>query len=137
MKDADASMDIVQDSFEKLWNNRNKIELEKAGPWLFKISYNAVIDVKRKGYRQVYMETLPDKGNENDKSYTDIKEVLNEALSKLNEKQQTAILLRDYEGYSYREIGEIMEMNESQVKITIFRGRVALKEYIGAVDLVI
>lgn len=135
MKDADASMDIVQESFEKLWKNIEKVEFEKAGPWLFRTSYNAVIDVKRKAYRQVYTDTVPERGAEG--SYSDLKEILNEALSKINEKQRTAILLRDYEGYSYREIGEIMGVNEGQVKITIYRGRVALKAYIGALDLVI
>ncbi|MFC0877983.1 RNA polymerase sigma factor [Saccharicrinis sp. FJH2] len=135
MKDADASMDIVQESFEKLWKNREKVEFEKAGPWLFKTSYNAVIDVKRKGYRQVYTDTLPEQGEE--RNYSDLKEILNEALSKINERQRTAIILRDYEGYSYQEIGEIMKLNEGQVKITIYRGRVALKEYIGALDVVI
>lgn len=135
MREADASMDIVQDSFEKLWNNRDKVDFEKVGGWLFRTSYNAVIDIKRKGYRQVYTDEVPERGAEG--NYSDLKELLNEALSRINEKQRTAILLRDYEGYSYNEIGEIMSLNESQVKITIFRGRVALKEYIGAVDAVI
>ena len=135
MRDADASMDLVQDSFEKLWKNRSKIETEKAGSWLYRTSYNAVIDVKRKEHRQIYTDTLPEQGTE--KNYSDLKEILNEALSKINERQRTAILLRDYEGYSYKEIGDIMELNESQVKITIFRGRVALKEYIGKLDVVI
>jgi RNA polymerase sigma-70 factor (ECF subfamily) len=41
------------------------------------------------------------------------------------------ILLRDYEGYSYAEIGEITGLNEAQVKVNIFRGRQALKDIIG------
>ena len=41
------------------------------------------------------------------------------------------ILLRDYEGYDYKEIGEITGLSESQVKVYIYRGRVALKEFIG------
>lgn len=135
MKDADASMDIVQESYEKLWKNIEKVEFEKAGPWLFRTSYNAVIDVKRKGYRQIYTDELPDRGEE--RNYSDLKEILNEALAKISERQRTAIILRDYEGYSYKEIGEMMDLNEGQVKITIYRGRVALKEYIGALDVVI
>lgn len=135
MKDTDASMDVVQDSFEKLWNNREKIEFVKAGSWLFKTSYNAIIDIKRKQFREQHPEVMPERGAES--GYSDLKEILNRALERLSEKFRTAILLRDYEGYSYNEIGSIMDMNEAQVKITIFRARVALKEYIGAVDVLI
>ena len=48
-----------------------------------------------------------------------------------------AILLRDYEGYNYGEIAEITGLNESQVKVYIFRARKALKTYIKRLDLVI
>jgi RNA polymerase sigma-70 factor (ECF subfamily) len=47
------------------------------------------------------------------------------------------ILLRDYEGYSYEEIGEIANLNESQVKVYIFRARKFLKDYIGNIETVI
>ena len=60
--------------------------------------------------------------------------MLDNALSQLNELQRSAILLRDSEGYSYLEIGEILEINESQVKIQIFRGRKKLQNIIGNVE---
>ena len=60
--------------------------------------------------------------------------MLDNALSQLNELQRSAILLRYYEGYSYLEIGEILEINESQVKIQIFRGRKKLQNIIGNVE---
>ena len=66
-----------------------------------------------------------------------VKEVLNEGLSKLPEIQRTVILLRDYEGYNYAEIGEITGLTESQVKVYIFRARGYLKEYIGKMENVI
>lgn len=72
-----------------------------------------------------------------EKQYSDLKEVLNEALNKLPEVQRSVVMLRDYEGYSYEEIGNIMELNESQVKVYIFRARTFLKNYIGSLDKVI
>jgi RNA polymerase sigma-70 factor (ECF subfamily) len=45
-------------------------------------------------------------------------------------------MLRDYEGYSYKEIGDITGLTESQVKVYIFRARVTLKNYLVATDLV-
>ncbi len=39
-------------------------------------------------------------------------------------------MLKDYEGYSYEEIGQIMSLNESQVKVYLHRARLALKNYL-------
>jgi len=50
---------------------------------------------------------------------------------------KSAVLLRDYEGYSYKEIGEVMGLSEAQVKINIYRGRLSLKNYIGTIETVI
>lgn len=135
MRDEDGSRDIVQDSFEKLWNRRHDVDPEKAGAWLYRTSYNSVIDFKRKYVRQSFPDQMPEQGIES--GYNDLKEVLDKALTTLNEKQRSAVLLRDYEGYSYQEIGDILNLNEGQVKITIYRARLALKEYIGAVDVLI
>ena len=72
-----------------------------------------------------------------EKHYSDVKQILNEALTKLPEIQKSVIMLRDYEGYSYEEIGRIMELNESQVKVYLHRARLQLKEYLGKLENVI
>ncbi len=69
--------------------------------------------------------------------YTDLKEILDEALLLLNEKQRSVILLRDYEGYSYKEISEILSISEDQVKINIYRGRKFLQNYIKNIETII
>jgi RNA polymerase sigma-70 factor (ECF subfamily) len=51
------------------------------------------------------------------------------ALNNLPQIQKSAVLLRDYEGYDYKEIGEILELNESQVKVYIFRARKNLRTF--------
>ena len=68
---------------------------------------------------------------------TDLKEVLNMALSTLPPVQKSAVLLRDYEGYSYEEIGEILDLNASQVKVYIYRARKQLQKFIGKLESVI
>jgi RNA polymerase sigma-70 factor (ECF subfamily) len=57
-------------------------------------------------------------------------------LSRLPEIQKTVLLLRDYEGYNYDEIGEMTNLSSSQVKVYIFRARKSMKQYIGKLDLV-
>jgi RNA polymerase sigma-70 factor (ECF subfamily) len=58
-------------------------------------------------------------------------------LEQLPEIQKTVLLLRDYEGYDYEEIGNITNLNASQVKVYIFRARTFLKNYIGRMESVI
>ena len=69
--------------------------------------------------------------------YSDVKKILNDALNLLPEIQKAVITLRDFEGYSYEEIGKITDLNESQVKVYIYRARLFLKQYIGSPERVI
>jgi RNA polymerase sigma-70 factor (ECF subfamily) len=82
-----------------------------------------------------------DEVNFSEYAYTDqykgLNEILEQALKRLPEIQRSVILLRDYEGYSYQEIGEITGLNESQVKVYIYRGRLALKKFIGSMEAVL
>jgi RNA polymerase sigma-70 factor (ECF subfamily) len=72
-----------------------------------------------------------------DKQYSDLAEILNIAVRQLPEIQRTVVLLRDYEGYSYQEIGDITTLSEAQVKVYIYRARVFLKNYIGKMEVVV
>jgi RNA polymerase sigma-70 factor (ECF subfamily) len=49
-------------------------------------------------------------------------------LQTLPEDQRTALLLREQEQLSYREIGQVLNISESKVKVDIFRARTALRE---------
>ena len=137
IRDREQASDLVQDSFEKLWIRCGDIQFSKAKSYLFSIAHNTMVDSIRKNKRQIVtdiaeMPVIADKSH-----YSDLKEVLDEGLKKLSEVQRSVILLRDYEGYSYEEIGEITGLNESQVKVYIYRARVFLKNYIGQIEKVI
>ncbi len=137
LKDEDRSNDIVQDSYEKLWRNVTEIEYTVVKSWLFTTAYHTMIDIIRKESRITTLEELPDSGLLSESQYSDLNEVLHLALDRLPETQKAPVLLRDYEGYSYKEIGEITGMSEAQVKINIYRGRMALKTFIGNIEIVI
>jgi RNA polymerase sigma factor (sigma-70 family) len=128
VKDKDKAKDIVQDTYEKLWLKVSETEAKNAKSYMFTTAYRTMIDYLRKDKRQ---------GSMDNKQYTDLKEILQEALSKLPEIQRSVVLLRDYEGYSYEEIGEITNLSESQVKVYIFRARTFLKNYIGSIEKVL
>ncbi len=62
----------------------------------------------------------------------ELKQVLMRAINELNPIQKSLVLLKDYEGYSYQEIGEIMHLSESQVKVYLHRARLILKTKLSA-----
>lgn len=137
MKDKDKAKDIVQDTYEKLWMKVSETEAKNAKSYMFTTAYRTMIDAIRKDKRNGSMDEAPMIALSHDKQYSDLKEILDEAVSKLPEIQRTVILLRDYEGYSYEEIGKIADLTESQVKVYIFRARTFLKTYIGSLDKVV
>jgi RNA polymerase sigma factor (sigma-70 family) len=126
--EADAQ-DIVQTAFEKLWVNRAKVETEKAKSYLFTIAYHQMIDHIRKDKRNNTTDNFEEvKSNVNISANGELKQILLKAINELNPTQKSLVLLKDYEGYSYQEIGEIMDLSESQVKVYLHRARLILKE---------
>lgn len=120
--------DIVQDVFVKVWVKVDDVPFDKAKSYLFQAAYNTMLDAIRKDKRLEFQDDIqfgasvqqPDLG---------LKEALDMALNNLPQIQKSAVLLRDYEGYDYKEIGEILELNESQVKVYIFRARKNLRAF--------
>ena len=137
IRDEERANDIVQDSYEKLWRSVAEIDYSVVRSWLFSTAYHAMIDVIRKEKRLTSLESYDEMSFVSDSQYSDLNEILHEALERLPEHQKTPVLLRDYEGYSYTEIGEITGQTEAQVKINIYRGRMALKNYIGKIETVL
>jgi len=137
IRDSEKAEDIVQDSFEKLWRKVKDINYSKSKSYLFTTAYHTMIDVIRKDRRIEDFSKEKAESTSHDNQYSDLQEILHNALGKLPRVQRTVILLRDYEGYSYAEIGEITGLSESQVKVYIYRGRIFLKQYIGSLKAVI
>jgi RNA polymerase sigma factor (sigma-70 family) len=137
VKDSDSARDIVQDAFEKMWRKVESIDAQKSKTYLFTTAYHTLIDhVRRQSKKASFGEVDFNKHSHNSQ-YSDLKEVLNRGLEQLPEIQKSVLLLRDYEGYDYAAIGEITNLNESHVKVYIFRARNFLKRYIGSMEAVL
>jgi len=137
IKDEDKAKDIVQDTFEKLWKKHDGVNYQKVKSYLFSTAYHTLIDLTRREKKQAQWDEIDFKNHSHSESYTDINEVLHQALDRLPEIQKMVVLMRDYEGYSYKEIGEITKLSEPQVKVYIFRARKFLKEYIGKIEVLV
>jgi RNA polymerase sigma-70 factor (ECF subfamily) len=129
--------DVVQTAFEKLWRNRDEVDNDRCKSFLFTVAYNGMIDHLRKVKRVYLKEEFREETRISDRQHNNTKEILERALSKLSETQRSLVLLKDYEGYSYDEIGKIMNLSESQVKVYLHRARLQLKDYLVKVENVI
>ncbi|RPH34283.1 MAG: RNA polymerase sigma factor [Bacteroidales bacterium] len=137
LKDQEKAKDTVQDTYEKLWVKHSEVSYEKVKSYLFTTAYHASIDLIRKEKKKGEFESSSMLETSSNEHYSDIQEVLSRAVDQLPEIQKSVLLLRDYEGYSYEEIGEITGLNESQVKVYIFRARLFLKNYFVSIENVI
>lgn len=129
-KSKEDANDYVQESFARLWKNIHDVEFDKCKSWLFKTTYHLFLNNLKKEKRKDYNTDIQEiESYYSDESFEN-KDLINKTLSELSDIHKSIILLRDYEGYNYQEIGEILNLNESQVKVYLFRARKKFKDKI-------
>jgi RNA polymerase sigma-70 factor (ECF subfamily) len=129
--------DVVQTAFEKMWRNKDGVDAQKSKSYLFTVAYHQMIDHIRKVKRIQLREEFNEEMKVQNRPVNNLKKVLDDALARLSETQRSLVLLKDYEGYSYEEIGKITGLNESQVKVYLHRARLQLRGYLVKMENVI
>lgn len=131
--------DVVQDVIIKVWKMREQMEeVENIEAYLLRMTRNLSLDRQRMKVNQTEsIDALPHSGTElfgGMAPSADEQLLRNERIESIRaimelmpEKLRTAMLLRDFEGHSYKEIGEVMKISEDQVKVCIFRARQFVK----------
>lgn len=129
LRNQEDAKDIIQDVFEKMWLNRKTIDLETVKPWLYRCTHNAMVNFIAKKSRTSYMsnQELPNATTPFDSSFESM-QIVDRMVSILPPTQKSIILLRDIEGYTYKEIGLILDLSASQVKVYLFRARMKIKK---------
>ena len=128
---ADDAHDVVQNSFEVLWQKKAEVQSGKGKAFLFQVAYRQSIDNYRKKTKIVFRDAPEESFTP---SNPDLKKILDRALAKLGEQERALVLLKDYEGYRYEEIAQITDLTETQVKVYLHRARKTLKEYLVSVE---
>lgn len=136
LRDEHRAEDIIQDTFAKMWEKHESVNYAKAKSYLYTTAYHTMLDIIKKNKRLSIEEEI-ETTSQTFNQYSDISEVLHKAIQRLPSSQRSSLMLRDYEGYSYKEIEEITGLKQSQVKVYIYRARKYLKEYIGSIENVI
>ncbi len=123
--------DVVQDVIIKLWNMRDRLDdVDNLGAFAMRMARNLALDRQR--MRANHTESLdvamerPQAEDTRSDAQEQV-ETIRTMMQLLPEKQRSAMQLRDFEGYSYKEIAEMLAMTEDQVKVNIFRARQFIK----------
>src|SRR3954449_10011456 len=121
--------DAVQSTFLNAFRGiKRGIVPELESAWLFKIAHNVCLSRRRSSWRRGRVESPAD--------FEVVEEIapapsrradeligLQDVLEEMPESQRRALLLREWQGLSYREIAEEMELSQAAVETLLFRAR--------------
>ena len=127
--------DVVQDTMIRVWNKRDEWpNFESIEAYCLTVARNLAIDRSEKidsQHMEFTPETqeLPDALNPYEQlAQSEQLGLIHRLLNELPEKQRSIMQLRDIEGKSYKEIADILQITEEQVKINLFRSRQKIKQ---------
>ncbi|WMT43251.1 sigma-70 family RNA polymerase sigma factor [Paenibacillus sp. D2_2] len=134
--DVGAAEDLVQETFYRAYLHLENYKDEKVKPWLFRVAYNAFIDMKRKEKRSTvsseeFFHRLPEddrKGPESVVLQKEDHDVLMAWIAQLPELQKQALVLYDLHQLTYQESADVMGITLSHFKILLFRARQQLRK---------
>ena len=124
--------DVVQDVIVKVWGMHDQMDaVTNLEAYIMRMTRNIALDrQKLKANNTESIEGIDfasensiEKNIEKEERLQSIRDV----MSQLPEKQRTAMQLRDFEGRNYKEIAQVMDVTEDQVKVYIFRARQFVK----------
>lgn len=144
LKNREAAKDVTQDVFMKVFKDLHKFDgKSKFKTWLHRVSVNAAIDQYRKR-KPTQSIDMTDKSDDEDSapviiesnlpsprdeaSRGELKELMKEALEKLSEDHKAVLVLREWQGLSYEEIAETLEIEVGTVMSRLYYARKKLEE---------
>ena len=136
LSDPEEAQDIVQETFIKLWNRREKLDEYRSVEALAVVTTrNLCLDrLKAKKYPTERLENLrsdiPEPGTDIKTDLTELAEKIKEIIKTLPEQMKTIMQLRDIEGYDFEEIAAILGMNENAIRVNLSRARKKVREII-------
>ncbi len=136
--------EVIQDVFVTVYNKVDKFEGKSAfSSWLYRITVNTAF-MKLRKRRQTPAISLEDinpsvkenwtgsRSDSSDVNYLssrhEIRQELQGAIEKLPEEYKTIFILRDVDGLSNQEVGEVLALSVPAVKSRLHRARLLLRK---------
>lgn len=146
MKDDDQAADVVQDAFLNVYRKLDTFKGDsKFSSWIYRVVVNAALMKLRKQKRrsEVQLDALGPSFLDDDHTVTsmsqwrtrgdeaaldhELREKIVAAVDELEPKYQTVFVLKEVEGLSLQEIGDIMDLSIPAVKSRLHRARLYLR----------
>ncbi|HWQ77192.1 MAG TPA: RNA polymerase sigma factor [Anaerovoracaceae bacterium] len=140
--DSHIAQDLSQETFLKIYLGLKRIKDDSnLKAWCMTIARNTFLSYARKKNPFLLGDDVihhslcgTDRSPEDLVVQSERQKEIRELLLKLSESERTILILRDYEGLSYADIGVIMELTEAVVKVRIYRARSKLRGLYGAIS---
>lgn len=135
LRNREEAKDVTQEAFIQSYINLNSFDRAKSFKnWLYSIAYRRCLDRKRKEKSSTHFinkmrkqEKLFD-DDKSDKKRIEDSDIFSPILRKLNEKERTVISLKMNEGYSEKEIAQVLGCAESTARVLFFNAKRKLKK---------
>ncbi len=136
------AMDILQDAAVKALSHK-KVPEQRSSEfklWFFKVVRNRALDQRRRQQRFVHesieQASLYEETNNPDGhlEQLQLKKYIEAALMKLNYEQREIIMLKDFHGFNYAQIAEILDIPKGSVMSRLHRARMALRTLLVKVN---
>ncbi len=130
----DEAEDATQEMYLKFWKNKEKLDqyinIEAFAMTMTKNYCLDQLKAKRSNNLKLVHSNYKDKDISLDKDLElkDSVSKVHELIEKLPEKQKLVIQLRDIENYEYEEIGKILDLQPTAVRVTLSRARKKIRE---------
>ena len=131
------AQDAAQEVFLRLYKHLGDLD-EARGyePWLYRVTVNVCRDIGRGRRRSISLAEVPDPVAPQPDAYHDAeraqqRDIVRRGLSCLGEKERAALVLRDVEGLSTREVAGILGSSENTVRSQICSARLKLRDFTG------
>jgi len=125
------AQDIAQEVFLKIYNNIDDFRFQsKFSSWFYRIVVNTSYDfMRRNKHKHISIDddSCPELADCKISEDSLAKELVQELLGKIPFEYRSAVVLKDVEGLSYREISEALKISMGTVESRIFRAREIMK----------
>ncbi len=141
VRDRREAEDIVQDVFLKLWSKKDEWEeIENIEAYCFRSTKNLALDriasIEIRKTESISPELQANFFIDTETPFGQITEqeqinYINKCIEELSENQKMVFQLREVEGMSYKEISESLDISEDLVKVSLFRARNKIKNFLS------
>ncbi len=137
LKNPQDAQDAAQEVFLRLYKHMAVLD-ESRGyePWLMRVTVNVCRDIARRRRRSVGLADVADPVAPQPDAYHQAArqqqlEIVRMGLSCLGDKERAALVLRDVEGLSTREVAVALGSSENTVRSQISTARLKLRDFTG------